>query len=173
MNRRTLLALTAAAAASPAAAASADPLASVIVVNALGGLNDPNLDEPPRAALSPRILKDAHGLSFAQIGMITFTFQVIAAALQPIVGMYTDRRPKPYSLPAGMSVTLIGVLLLSRAESYESILAAAALVGVGSSIFHPEASRMAHLAAGRKHDDRQRGPDGARQWESPSQLLRH
>jgi FSR family fosmidomycin resistance protein-like MFS transporter len=97
------------------------------------------------------VLKDAHGLTFAQIGFITFTFQVIAALFQPVVGMYTDRRPKPYSLPAGMAVTLVGVLLLSRAERYETILAAAAMIGVGSSIFHPEASRMAHLAAGKKH----------------------
>jgi FSR family fosmidomycin resistance protein-like MFS transporter len=97
------------------------------------------------------LLKEAHGLTFAQIGFITFTFQVIAAALQPVVGMYTDRRPKPYSLPAGMAITLVGVILLSRAERYETILAAAAMIGVGSSIFHPEASRMAHLAAGKKH----------------------
>lgn len=97
------------------------------------------------------ILKEAHGLTFAQIGFITFTFQVIAAVFQPVVGMYTDRRPKPYSLPAGMAITLVGVLLLSRASTYGAVLAAAAMVGVGSSIFHPEASRMAHLAAGKKH----------------------
>ncbi len=97
------------------------------------------------------LLKETHHLTFGQVGFITFTFQVIAALLQPMVGMYTDRRPKPYSLPAGMAFTFAGVVLLSQAHRYDMILLAAAMVGVGSSIFHPEASRMAHMAAGRKH----------------------
>jgi len=104
-------------------------------------------------ALLPSIyplLKESYGLSFTQIGFITFTFQVVASLLQPVVGGYTDRRPMPYSLATGMAVTLVGLVLLSRAESYPVILIAAVLVGVGSSIFHPEASRIAHLAAGRR-----------------------
>ena len=104
-------------------------------------------------ALLPSIyplLKESYGLSFTQIGFITFTFQVVASLLQPVVGGYTDRRPMPYSLASGMAVTLIGLVLLSRAETYPVILVAAVLVGVGSSIFHPEASRIAHLAAGRR-----------------------
>lgn len=97
------------------------------------------------------LLKETHALSFAQIGMITFTFQVTASLLQPVVGMVTDRRPRPYSLSIGMGLTLIGLLLLSRAHDLWTIMAAAALVGTGSSVFHPEASRMAHMAAGGRH----------------------
>jgi FSR family fosmidomycin resistance protein-like MFS transporter len=101
-------------------------------------------------ALYP-VLKDSLRLSFAQIGLITFVFQVTASLLQPLVGMYTDRRPKPYSLVAGMAATLAGLFVLSQATGLNAILAAAALIGVGSSVFHPEASRMAHMAAGRRH----------------------
>jgi FSR family fosmidomycin resistance protein-like MFS transporter len=97
------------------------------------------------------VLKSAYGLTFTQIGLITFTFQLTASLLQPLVGTYTDRRPKPYSLAIGMGFTLVGLLLLSRADSLESILIAAALVGTGSSVFHPEASRLAHMAAGSRH----------------------
>lgn len=101
-------------------------------------------------ALYPMLRVD-HGLTYGQIGLITFTFQTTASLLQPVVGIYTDRRPKPYSLPVGMACTLVGVLLLSQAHLYGAILAAAGLIGVGSSVFHPEASRMAHLAAGQRH----------------------
>jgi FSR family fosmidomycin resistance protein-like MFS transporter len=97
------------------------------------------------------LLKATYGLNFAQIGMITFTFQCTASLLQPIIGFYTDRRPKPFSLVAGMGVSLVGLGLLSRQGSYAMILVSAALVGVGSSIFHPEASRLAKIAAGRRH----------------------
>jgi FSR family fosmidomycin resistance protein-like MFS transporter len=97
------------------------------------------------------MLKDHYGLSFTQIGLITFTFQVTASLLQPVVGFYTDRRPKPYSLAVGMALTLVGLVLLSHANNYSSLLIAAMLVGIGSSIFHPEASRIAHLAAGKRH----------------------
>ena len=97
------------------------------------------------------LLKDSFHLSFAQIGMITFTNQLTASLLQPIIGSYTDRRPHPYSLVWGMGLTLIGLVLLAIAGSFHTILVAVALVGIGSSIFHPEASRLARLASGGKH----------------------
>jgi MFS transporter, FSR family, fosmidomycin resistance protein len=97
------------------------------------------------------LLRETHSLSYRQIGFITFAFQCTASLLQPVVGIYTDRRPKPYSLAVGMGCTLVGLALLSQAGSLWSIMAAAALVGTGSSVFHPEASRMAHMAAGGKH----------------------
>jgi FSR family fosmidomycin resistance protein-like MFS transporter len=101
-------------------------------------------------ALYP-ILKSSHGLTFSQVGLITLAFQVTASMLQPLVGMYTDRRPQPYSLTAGISLTLIGLLLMSRAPTYSAILLAAMLIGMGSSIFHPEASRVARMAAGGRY----------------------
>lgn len=102
------------------------------------------------AAVYP-ILKDAYTLSFTQIGLITLAFQLTASLLQPIIGTFTDRRPLPYSLAAGMGFTLAGLLLLSIAGDFPTILVAAALVGIGSSVFHPEASRMARVASGGKH----------------------
>ena len=96
------------------------------------------------------MIKGGFNLSFAQIGLITFTFQATASLLQPLVGMYTDRRPQPYSLVVGMSCTLLGLLLLASANSYPMLLCAAALVGSGSSIFHPESSRVARMASGGK-----------------------
>jgi FSR family fosmidomycin resistance protein-like MFS transporter len=90
------------------------------------------------------------GLNYAQIGLITFTFQCTASLLQPLVGLYTDKRPMPYSLPAGMGITFIGLIVLAFAHDFGIIILAAALVGMGSAIFHPEASRVAYLAAGRK-----------------------
>jgi FSR family fosmidomycin resistance protein-like MFS transporter len=97
------------------------------------------------------MLKDSFDLSFAQLGMITFTFQCTASILQPLVGMVTDRRPMPFSLATGMGLTLVGLLLFSQAGNYAVILIASALVGLGSAIFHPEASRIAHMAAGSRH----------------------
>ncbi|RIK88334.1 MAG: MFS transporter [Planctomycetota bacterium] len=97
------------------------------------------------------LLREVHALSYREIGFITFAFQFTASMLQPVVGMYTDRRPKPYSLAAGMGCTLVGLVLLSQAGNLWFIMAAAALVGTGSSVFHPEASRMAHMAAGGRH----------------------
>ncbi|MEO5713061.1 MAG: MFS transporter [Luteolibacter sp.] len=96
------------------------------------------------------ILKASYQLSFAQLGMITFTFQLTASLLQPLVGFVTDRKPLPYSLPVGMSLTGIGLVSLALASSFPAILLSAALVGSGSAIFHPEASRIAHMAAGRR-----------------------
>ena len=97
------------------------------------------------------VLKDSFQLSFAQIGLITLTFQVTASLLQPLVGLYTDHRPQPFSLAIGMAFSLFGLVLLAFANSYPTILAAAALVGLGSSIFHPEASRLARLASGGRY----------------------
>src|SRR5246127_1082292 len=101
-------------------------------------------------ALYP-MLKDSYGLSFAQIGMITLTSQLISSVMQPAVGMFADRRPQPYSLAVGMGVTFIGLLLLAGAGSYPMLVFAAALVGVGSAVFHPEASRVARMASGGRH----------------------
>lgn len=104
-------------------------------------------------ALLPSIyplLKAFYGLSFAQLGMITFTFQLTASLLQPLVGFVTDRKSLPYSLPIGMGFTGMGLVALSFAGSFPMILASAAMIGSGSAIFHPEASRIAHMAAGRR-----------------------
>jgi FSR family fosmidomycin resistance protein-like MFS transporter len=97
------------------------------------------------------LLKSAFHLDFGQIGLITLTGQTTASLLQPLVGLYTDRRPKPYSLTAGMGFTLVGLLLLSLAPSFGRILVAVALVGVGSAVFHPESSRVARMASGGQH----------------------
>ncbi|HVJ69269.1 MAG TPA: MFS transporter [Caulifigura sp.] len=97
------------------------------------------------------VLKTRYSLTFTQIGLITFAFQVTASLLQPVVGMATDKRPWPFSLATGMAFTLAGLVLLSVASTFPAILLAAALVGVGSSVFHPEASRVARLASGGRH----------------------
>ena len=94
------------------------------------------------------ILKQDLALSFAEIGLITFVFQVTASLLQPVVGVFTDKRPQPASLPIGMACSLAGLLLLSRAHALWVVLLAAAIIGLGSSIFHPESSRVARMAAG-------------------------
>ncbi|HEU5304802.1 MAG TPA: MFS transporter [Gemmatimonadales bacterium] len=101
-------------------------------------------------ALYP-MLKGDFGLDFGQIGLITLTFQLTASLLQPVIGLYTDRRPQPFSLVAGMSLTLLGLLLLSTSRSYHGLLGSAALIGMGSAIFHPESSRVARLASGGRH----------------------
>lgn len=97
------------------------------------------------------LLKGNFHLDFTQIGLITLTYQITASLLQPMVGLYTDRHPKPYSLPVGMGFTLVGLLLLSMAPNFGTLLLAAALVGTGSSIFHPESSRVARMASGGRH----------------------
>jgi FSR family fosmidomycin resistance protein-like MFS transporter len=131
-----------------AAAQTATAVSVLLALSASHMLNDTIQALLP--AMYP-LLKSAYHLTFTQIGLITFTFQVTASLLQPLVGSYTDKRPKPYSLAVGMAVTLVGLLLLSRAATMPSLLLAAALVGIGSSVFHPEASRLAHAAAGRRH----------------------
>ncbi|MGH8023821.1 MAG: MFS transporter [Limisphaerales bacterium] len=97
------------------------------------------------------IIKQSFHLSFTQIGLITFTFQCTASLLQPCVGFYTDRKPKPYSLAVGMTITFVGVLLLAFAWHYSLILVSVGLLGIGSAIFHPESSRLARLASGGRH----------------------
>ncbi|MGV7244345.1 MFS transporter [uncultured Caballeronia sp.] len=97
------------------------------------------------------MFKSEFSLSFGQIGLITLTYQITASLLQPLVGLYTDKHPKPYSLPIGMGFTLCGLLLMSMAGSFPVLLIAAALVGCGSSIFHPESSRVARMASGGRH----------------------
>ncbi|HEY9507610.1 MAG TPA: MFS transporter [Gemmatimonadales bacterium] len=101
-------------------------------------------------ALYP-VLKTAFDLDFGQIGLITLTFQLTASLLQPAVGLYTDHRPQPYSLVAGMGLSLTGLLVLSLASSYPLLLLSAALVGMGSAVFHPESSRVARMASGGQH----------------------
>ncbi|PSL35909.1 MFS transporter [Chitinophaga ginsengisoli] len=97
------------------------------------------------------IVKDSLHLSFSQIGLITLTYQLTASLLQPLVGFYTDKNPKPYSLAIGMGFTLLGLISLSQAHHFYLVLLSVALVGVGSSIFHPEASRLAYMASGGRH----------------------
>ncbi len=97
------------------------------------------------------MVKDSLQLSFSQVGLITLTFQMSASILQPLVGMYTDKRPQPYSLAIGMGFTLLGLLCLAFAHSFAIVLVSVALVGVGSAVFHPEASRLAYMASGGRH----------------------
>ena len=134
----------------PASPASADTTTFAIILSLsfCHMLNDMMQSMVP--AIYP-ILKENYQLDFAQIGLITLAFQFTASLLQPLVGMYTDRHPKPYSLPVGMGFTLIGLVLMSMAHSYPVILGAAALIGIGSSVFHPESSRVARMASGGRH----------------------
>ena len=121
-------------------------LFSIVGATALAhGLND--MIQSVLPAIYP-MLKTSFTLSYAQIGLISLVYQLTASLLQPWVGLYTDKHPKPFLLPAGMGVTLLGVGLLSVASNFLMILLAAALVGVGSSTFHPEASRVARMASG-------------------------
>jgi len=132
----------------PPAAANAGERTQYAVLGGIGlahMLND--MIQSLIVAIYP-ILKNDFSLSFAQVGLITLTFQLTASMLQPLVGMLTDRRPMPYSLPIGMGFTLCGLLLLSVAPSFPVLLLAAALVGSGSSVFHPESSRVARMASG-------------------------
>ena len=120
----------------------------------LGAITFCHLLNDVMQALLPAIypmLKSGFTLSFGQIGLLTLIFQVTASLLQPMVGLYTDRRPQPYSLPLGMACSLVGMVTLAFAPSFPALLAGAALLGIGSSIFHPESSRLARLASGGAH----------------------
>src|SRR3954454_14761381 len=97
------------------------------------------------------ILKNTYRLGYSEIGLITLTSQLTASLLQPLVGLYTDRRPTPWSLPAGMTLTMFGLVLLSFAPGFGWVLVSVALVGMGSAIFHPESSRVARMASGGRH----------------------
>src|SRR5687767_13485439 len=92
------------------------------------------------------LVKDHFALSFTEIGLITLTFQLTASLLQPLVGFYTDKKPLPMSLPIGMGFTFTGLLLFSIVNTYPLLLLSVGLVGIGSSVFHPESSRIAHMA---------------------------
>ncbi|MCF0062099.1 MFS transporter [Dyadobacter chenwenxiniae] len=97
------------------------------------------------------MVKESFQLNFTQIGLITFTFQVSASVLQPVVGAFTDKRPQPFALAVGMCFTLLGLISLSLANSFNLVLLSVGLIGVGSAVFHPEASRVARMASGGKH----------------------
>jgi MFS transporter, FSR family, fosmidomycin resistance protein len=120
----------------------------------LGALSFCHLLNDLIASIVPAIypvFRNTFRLDYAQIGLITLTYQCTASIFQPLVGLYTDHRPKPYSLAAGMGFTLVGLMLLAHAASFEALLIAAALVGLGSAVFHPEASRIARMASGGRH----------------------
>ena len=120
----------------------------------LGAITFCHLLNDVMSALLPSmypILKSSFRLSFGQIGLLALTFQITASLLQPLVGVYTDRRPQPYSLTVGMFSALLGILTLAFAPNYPLLIIGAALLGVGSSVFHPEASRLARLASGGAH----------------------
>jgi MFS transporter, FSR family, fosmidomycin resistance protein len=131
-----------------ASAETGTTFAILVALSTCHLLNDMNQSLVP--SLYP-ILKQSYQLDFGQIGLITLAFQLTASMLQPVVGMVTDRRPQPFSLPIAMGCSLIGLLLLAVAHSYAAILFAAALVGTGSSVFHPEASRVARMASGGRY----------------------
>ncbi|KVN29227.1 Fosmidomycin resistance protein [Burkholderia pyrrocinia] len=140
--------------AAPAAQPSAAPAAGRTVFPILGAISFSHMLNDMIQSLILAIypmLKSQFALSFAQIGLITLTYQVTASLLQPLIGLYTDRRPQPYSLPVGMGFTLSGLLLMAVAPNFTMLLAAAALVGCGSSVFHPESSRVARMASGGQH----------------------
>ena len=124
------------------------------VFKILGAISFCHLLNDMLSSLLPAIyplLKTSFNLNFAQIGLITLTYQTTASLLQPLIGFYTDKNPRPYSLPVGMGATLVGLILLSSAHTFPSLLVAAALVGTGSSVFHPESSRVARMASGGQH----------------------
>ncbi|WP_317851141.1 MULTISPECIES: MFS transporter [unclassified Pseudomonas] len=139
---------------SPSPTVSVASQASPLVMRVIGACALAHLINDLIQAVLPSIypmLKTTYGLSFTQVGLITLTFQLTASLLQPWIGFYTDRHPKPWLLPAGMVCTLIGILMLSMVGSFPAILVASALVGVGSSTFHPETSRVARLASGGRY----------------------
>lgn len=136
------------------AEASAPPAAPDTAMRVLAGLSFAHLLNDTLQALLPAIyplLTGWFGLNLGQIGMITFTYQLTGSLLQPLVGLYTDRRPLPYSLACGMGFTLVGLALFARAGNYHTLLLGALITGTGSAIFHPEASRLARLASGGRH----------------------
>jgi len=145
-----------AANAAPNISASAAPAGAIqrTVYSVLGAISFSHLLNDMIQSLVLAIypmLKANFSLSFAQVGLITLTYQITASLLQPLVGIYTDKRPQPYSLPVGMGFTLSGLLLMSIAPNFGVLLVAAALVGCGSSVFHPESSRVARMASGGRY----------------------
>ncbi|MDX2157134.1 MAG: MFS transporter [Hyphomicrobiaceae bacterium] len=139
---------TATAPASPLASTQTAAVPIVLALCFTHFLND--LVQALLPAIYP-IIKASYNLDFGQIGLLTLAFQFTASLLQPVVGMLTDRHPQPFSLVAGMGSTLVGLMLLATASSYGVLLLGAALIGTGSAVFHPEATRMARLASGGRH----------------------
>jgi FSR family fosmidomycin resistance protein-like MFS transporter len=130
------------------------PKASTTAFPILGAISFCHMLNDMMQSLLPAIypiLKGGFDLSFGQIGLLTLTYQITASLLQPLIGLFTDRRPQPYSLPFGMGSTLVGLVTLAFAVNYPMLLLGAAFLGVGSSIFHPESSRLARLASGGAH----------------------
>ena len=140
--------MTVATAASAKSVASKTTLWVILAVSAGHLIND--IMQSLISAIYP-ILKENYGLDYVQIGLLTFTFQCVASLLQPAIGMYTDKRPLPYSLPVGMACSLAGLIVLGFANSYWLLVLGSAFVGLGSAIFHPESSRVARLASGGRH----------------------
>ncbi|MGF6568599.1 MFS transporter, FSR family, fosmidomycin resistance protein [Paraburkholderia fungorum] len=156
LEKSALAGASAGSGASNPASGAAQPAAKVqrTVYSVLGAISFSHLLNDMIQSLILAIypmLKDNFSLSFGQIGLITLTYQITASLLQPLIGIYTDKHPKPYSLPVGMGFTLSGLLLMSVASSFGVLLIAAALVGCGSSVFHPESSRVARMASGGRH----------------------
>lgn len=141
----TTAALTDAESPAQSAAAHTTVLAVILAVSFCHMIND--IMQSLLAAIYP-LLKESYRLDFWQIGLLTFTFQVTASLLQPAIGMYADKRPLPYSLPWGMASSTVGLFVLAFAGNYWLLLAGAALIGIGSAVFHPESSRVARLASG-------------------------
>ncbi|MDB5535621.1 MAG: Fosmidomycin resistance protein [Devosia sp.] len=140
------LSLTASAPASHAAGKTT--LSIIVAVSVCHLIND--VMQSMLSAIYP-LLKTNYQLDYVQIGLLTLTFQCVASLLQPAIGMYTDKRPLPYSLPVGMAASLVGLIVLGMAQTYWLLLIGAAFVGLGSAIFHPESSRVARLASGGRH----------------------
>ena len=134
--------MTVAATASAHSAAGKTTLSIIVAVSVCHLIND--VMQSLLSAIYP-ILKTNYGLDYVQIGLLTFTFQVTASLLQPAIGMYTDKRPLPYSLPVGMGSSLVGLIILGFANNYPMLLIGSAFVGLGSAVFHPESSRVARL----------------------------
>jgi len=135
----------------PSASLDAKPNAQLTVYSILFTISFTHLLNDMMQSVIPAIypmIKESFKLSFTEIGLITFTFQLTASLLQPFIGHFTDKTPRPYSLAIGMGFTLVGLIALSLAPSFSSILIAVSLIGMGSSVFHPESSRVAHLASG-------------------------
>ncbi|HEX7936407.1 MAG TPA: MFS transporter [Paraburkholderia sp.] len=156
LDKRALASAPAGPDTATSANAAAQPAAKVqrTVYSVLGAISFSHLLNDMIQSLILAIypmLKDNFSLSFGQIGLITLTYQITASLLQPLVGIYTDKHPKPYSLPVGMGFTLTGLVLMSMAPNFSMLLVAAALVGCGSSVFHPESSRVARMASGGRH----------------------
>lgn len=145
--------------AAPVIAADIDPVAKPAVAAGpvylvLGGISFSHFLNDTMQSLIPSvypILKENYSLSFAQIGLITLAFQITASLLQPVVGSVTDRKPQPFSLALGMGFTFVGLLMLSGAHNFAMLVLSAAMIGLGSAIFHPESSRIARMASGGRY----------------------